>query len=504
MDFFANFFVGFGVALEPTNLMFCFLGVFVGTLIGVLPGIGPVGTMAILLPVTYGIAPTTAIIMLAGIYYGAQYGGSTTSILVNIPGEAASVITCLDGYQMALQGRAGPALGIAAFGSFIAGTFGVIGLQLLAPPLVAVALRFGPPEYFSLMILGFVILTYLAQRSMAKALMMAGVGILLGTVGLDTMTGMPRFTFNIPELLDGVGLAPLAMGLFGISEIFLNVEKTIKQEILTTNVRGLFPTLKDWKRAIGAILRGTFSGFFLGILPGGGAVLGSFVSYAIEKRISKTPEDFGKGMIEGVAAPESANNAASQGAFIPLLTLGIPANVVMAILLGALMIHNITPGPMLVKEHPQLFWGVISSMYLGNIMLLVLNLPLIGLWVQLLRVPYALLFPLILFICLIGAYVINNSVMDVALMFLFGVVGYFMRKFDYEPAPLVLAYVLAPLLENALRQSLILSGGTFGIFVSRPISATCLVLGAALLLSSLLPMIRKKRETIVAEAEEDQ
>jgi putative tricarboxylic transport membrane protein len=503
MDFFANFMAGFSVALEPTNLMFCFLGVFVGTLIGVLPGIGPVGTMAILLPVTYGIAPTTAIIMLAGIYYGAQYGGSTTSILVNIPGEAASVVTCLDGYQMALKGRAGPALGISAFGSFIAGTFGVIGLQLLAPPLVSVALRFGPPEYFSLMILGFVVLTYLAQKSMAKALMMAGVGILLGTIGLDTMTGMPRFTFNIPELLDGVGLAPLAMGLFGISEILLNVEKTVKQELLTTKVKGLFPNLQDWKRSIGAILRGTFSGFFLGILPGGGAVLGSFVSYALEKRISKTPEEFGKGMIEGVAAPEAANNAASQGAFIPLLTLGIPANVVMAILLGALMIHNITPGPMLVKEHPQLFWGVISSMYLGNIMLLVLNLPLIGLWVQLLRVPYALLFPMILYICLIGAYVINNSTMDVTLMFLFGVVGYFLRKFEYEPAPLVLAYVLTPLLETALRQSLILSGGTFGIFVSRPISATCLVLAAALLLSSLLPMIRKKRETLVAEAEDD-
>ena len=503
MDFFANFMAGFSVALEPTNLMFCFLGVFVGTLIGVLPGIGPVGTMAILLPVTYGIAPTTAIIMLAGIYYGAQYGGSTTSILVNIPGEAASVVTCLDGYQMALKGRAGPALGISAFASFIAGTFGVIGLQLLAPPLVSVALRFGPPEYFSLMILGFVVLTYLAQKSMAKALMMAGVGILLGTIGLDTMTGMPRFTFNIPELLDGVGLAPLAMGLFGISEILLNVEKTVKQELLTTKVKGLFPNLQDWKRSIGAILRGTFSGFFLGILPGGGAVLGSFVSYALEKRISKTPEEFGKGMIEGVAAPEAANNAASQGAFIPLLTLGIPANVVMAILLGALMIHNITPGPMLVKEHPQLFWGVISSMYLGNIMLLVLNLPLIGLWVQLLQIPYALLFPMILYICLIGAYVINNSTMDVTLMFLFGVVGYFLRKFEYEPAPLVLAYVLTPLLETALRQSLILSGGTFGIFVSRPISATCLVLAAALLLSSLLPMIRKKRETLVAEAEDD-
>ena len=504
MDFLANLIAGFSVTLQPTNLMFCFLGVFVGTLIGVLPGIGPVGTMAILLPVTYGIPPTTAIIMLAGIYYGAQYGGSTTSILVNIPGEAASVVTCLDGYQMALKGRPGPALGIAAFGSFIAGTFGVIGLQLMAPPLVSVALRFGPPEYFSLMILGFVVLTYLAQKSMSKALLTAGVGILLGTIGLDTMTGMPRFTFNIGELLDGVGLAPLAMGLFGISEILLNVEKKIKQELLTTKVKGLFPNLEDWKRCSLPILRGTVSGFFLGILPGGGAVLASFVSYAVEKRISKHPEQFGKGAIEGVAAPESANNAAAQGAFIPLLTLGIPANVVMAILLGALMIHNITPGPMLVREHPQLFWGVITSMYVGNIMLLVLNLPLIGLWVQLLRVPYAILFPLILYICLIGAYVINNSVIDVFIMLLFGVVGYLMRKFDYEPAPMVLAYVLTPLLENALRQSLILSGGSFGIFMARPISAGCLIVAAGLLGSSLLPMIRQKREKIVAEAEEDE
>jgi len=502
MDFLGNMIIGFGVAFQPTNLMFCFLGCFVGTLIGVLPGIGPVGTMAILLPVTYGINPTTAIIMLAGIYYGAQYGGSTTSILVNIPGEAASVITTLDGYQMALQGRAGPALGIAAFGSFIAGTIGVIGLMLLAPPLVSVALRFGPPEYFSLMILGFVVLTYLAQKSMAKALLTAGVGIILGTIGLDTMTGMPRFTFNVPELLDGIGLAPLAMGLFGISEILLNVEKRIKQELITTNVRNLFPNLEDWRRSIWAILRGTGAGFFLGILPGGGAVLSSFVSYALEKRISKHPEQFGKGAIEGVAAPESANNSAAQGAFIPLLTLGIPANVVMAILLGALMIHNITPGPMLVKEHPQLFWGVITSMYLGNIMLLVLNLPLIGLWVQLLRVPYSLLFPLILYICLIGAYVINNSVIDVGIMLLFGVIGYLMRKFDYEPAPLVLAYVLTPLLENALRQSLILSGGTFGIFISRPISAGCLIAALLLLFSSLLPFFRKKLAKMAEEVEE--
>jgi putative tricarboxylic transport membrane protein len=423
---------------------------------------------------------------------------------VNIPGEAASVVTTLDGYQMALQGRAGPALGIAAFGSFIAGTVGVIGLQLLAPPLVAVALRFGPPEYFSLMILGFVVLTYLAQKSMGKALMMAGVGVLLGTIGLDTMTGMPRFTFGIPELLDGVGLAPLAMGLFGISEILLNVEKKIKQELITTKVKGLFPTLEDWRQSLGAIFRGTGLGFFLGILPGGGAVLASFVSYAVEKRFAQHPEDFGKGAIQGVAAPESANNSAAQGAFIPLLTLGIPANVVMAILLGALMIHNITPGPMLVKEHPQLFWGVISSMYVGNIMLLVLNLPLIGLWVQLLRVPYAILFPLILFICVIGAYVINNSTIDVHIMLLFGVIGYLLRKLEYEPAPLVLAYVLTPLLENALRQSLILSGGSFGIFMVRPISAGCLIIAAGLLLSSLLPMIRQKREKIIAEAEEDE
>jgi putative tricarboxylic transport membrane protein len=504
MEFFANLIAGFSVILVPLNLFFCFVGVFIGTLIGVLPGIGPVGTMAILLPITYGIPPTTAIILLAGIYYGAQYGGSTTSILVNIPGEAASVVTCLDGYQMARQGRAGPALGIAAFGSFIAGTIGVIGMQALAPPLVKMALRFGPPEYFALMIFGFVILTYLAQKSMLKALMMAGAGILLGTIGLDTMTGMARFTFDIPDLLDGVGLAPLAMGLFGISEILLNVEKSIRQDILTSKVKGLFPTLQDWRRAIGAILRGTGIGFFLGILPGGGAVLSSFVSYAVEKRISKHPQEFGHGAIEGVAAPESANNSAAQGAFIPLLTLGIPANVVMAILLGALMIHNITPGPMLMREHPDLFWGVICSMYVGNVMLIILNLPLIGLWVQLLRVPYSILFPLILFICLLGSYVINNSIIDVALMLFFGIVGYLMRKFEYEPAPLVLAYVLSPLLESALRQSLILSGGSFSIFVLRPISGVCLALAAVLLFTSLLPFLRQRREKIIEQAEEDE
>lgn len=502
MDFFANIITGFSVALQPMNLVFCFIGVFIGTLIGVLPGIGPVGTMAILLPITYGIPPTTAIIMLSGIYYGAQYGGSTTSILVGIPGEAASVITTIDGYQMALQGRAGPALGIAAFGSFIAGTIAIVGLQLLAPPLVSVALRFGPAEYFSLMILGLVILTYLAQKSMSKALMMAGVGILLGTVGLDDMTGTPRFTAGYPELLDGVGIAPLAMGLFGISEIFLNVERKFKQKIVTTELKHLLPSAADWREALAPILRSSFVGFFLGILPGGGAVLASFVTYGMEKRLSKTPEKFGKGAIAGVAAPESANNAASQGAFIPLLTLGIPANVVMGMLLGALMIHNINPGPMMIKNHPDLFWGVIASMYVGNVMLLILNLPLIGLWVQLLRVPYSILFPMILFVCLLGGYVINNSVFDLYLMLSFGIVGYLMRKFEYEPAPLILAYVLSPLLENALRQSLILSGGSMQIFVSRPISAACLALAAVLLASSILPRIREKRKFIVAQAEE--
>ncbi len=505
MDFISNLITGLGVSIQPLNLTFCFLGVFIGTLIGVLPGIGPIGAMAILLPATYGVPPTTAIIMLAGIYYGALYGGSTTSILVNIPGEAAAVVTCLDGYQMALKGRAGPALGIAAFGSFIAGTLGVIALQALAVPLVYIALRFGPPEYFSLMILGFVILTFLAQKSMIRALMMAGVGTLLGTIGLDTMTGTPRFTFGTAELFDGIGMAPLAMGLFGISEILLNVERKIKQEmaILNTNLTGVLPTLKDWSRSIGAILRGSFCGFFLGVLPGGGAVLASFASYAIEKRVSRNPEEFGKGAIEGVAGPESANNAAATGAFIPLLTLGIPANVVMAVLLGALMIHGISPGPMLMKTHPDLFWGVIASMYVGNVMLLVLNLPLIGLWVQLLRVPYAILFPLLLFICLYGAYLISNNTADMGMMLGFGIFGYLMRKFQYEPAPLVLAFVLSPLLEKAFRQSLILSGGTFTIFLTRPISIGCLILTGVLLITSILPMVRKVMVRIITESEKN-
>ncbi len=503
MDLADNLITGFSVALQPHNIFFCFIGVLIGTLIGVLPGIGPVGAMSILLPITFGISPVTAIIMLSGIYYGAQYGGSTTSILVGIPGEAASVVTMLDGHQMALQGRAGPALGIAAFGSFIAGTIGIIGLMLLAPPLASIALRFGPPEYFALMIMGLVILTYLAQKSMAKSLMMAGVGVLAGVVGLDTMTGLPRFTFGVSDLLDGIGIAPLAMGLFGVSEILLNVEKTIKQGVVVSQVKNLLPSRQDWKESFAPIMRGSFLGFLLGILPGGGAVLSSFISYGTEKRISKTPEKFGHGAIAGVAGPEAANNAAAQAAFIPLLTLGIPANAVMGILLGALMIHGITPGPLMIQKNPELFWGTVTSMYIGNAMLLVLNLPLIGLWVRLLRVRYAVLFPLILFIALIGAYVINGSEMDLYLMLFFGVVGYLMRKFDYEPAPLILAYVLSPILEDSLRQSLIISGGSMGIFVSRPIAAGFLFISLLLLISAVLPAIRKKRNALVASADDN-
>ena len=503
MDLADNLITGFSVAFQPHNIFFCFIGVLIGTLIGVLPGIGPVGAMSILLPITFGISPVTAIIMLSGIYYGAQYGGSTTSILVGIPGEAASVVTMLDGHQMALKGRAGPALGIAAFGSFIAGTIGIIGLMLLAPPLASIALRFGPPEYFALMIMGLVILTYLAQKSMAKSLMMAGVGVVAGVVGLDTMTGLPRFTFGVSDLLDGIGIAPLAMGLFGVSEILLNVEKTIKQGVVVSQVKNLLPSRQDWKESFAPIMRGSFLGFLLGILPGGGAVLSSFISYSTEKRVSKTPEKFGHGAIAGVAGPEAANNAAAQAAFIPLLTLGIPANAVMGILLGALMIHGITPGPLMIQKNPELFWGTVTSMYIGNAMLLVLNLPLIGLWVRLLRVRYAVLFPLILFIALIGAYVINGSEMDLYLMLFFGVVGYLMSKFDYEPAPLILAYVLSPILEDSLRQSLIISGGSMGIFVSRPIAAGFLFIALMLLISAVLPAIRKKRNALVASADEN-
>jgi len=502
VDIIQCLFLGFYEILRIDALIYCFAGVFIGTLIGVLPGIGPVGTMAILLPFTYKAPPLFAIIMLAGIYYGAMYGGSTTAILVNIPGEAASVVTCLDGYQMARKGRAGPALGIAAFGSFIAGTIGLIGLTLVAPPLASIALRFGPPEYFSLMCAGMTVLIYLAAGSIIRALMMAAFGIILGCIGLDPETGSSRFTFGIHELLDGVGLAPFVMGLFGISEVFINIEKSLKdRSILTSKIKGLLPSLQDWKDSMMPITRGSVLGFLLGTLPGGGALVASFLSYAVEKKISKHPDKFGQGAIEGVAAPESANNSAAAGAFVPLLTLGIPPNVIMAFLLGVFVIHGITPGPLFISKHPELFFGIIASMYVGNIMLLLLNLPLIGLWVQVLKVPYKILFPLILLFCIIGVYSINNSIFEIALMLIFGILGYLMRKYKYEGTPMVLAFVLGPLLENSLRQSLLLSDGKFSIFFTRPIAATGMIITFLLLIGSIIPAFRKKRESVAMEEE---
>jgi putative tricarboxylic transport membrane protein len=493
VDFFQNVLLGFQVALQPGNLLYCFVGVLIGTLVGVLPGLGPVAAISLLLPTTFHITPVSAVIMLAGIYYGAMYGGSTTSILVNIPGEAASVVTCLDGYQMARQGRAGPALGIAAFGSFIAGTLAVLGLMFVAPPLAEMALKFGPPEYFSLMIVGLTILTFLASGPMWKALLMACFGLFLGCMGMDSIMGTTRFTWDIVDLSEGFGLVPVVMGLFGVSEVLLNVEQTLERSIFDTKIQNLFPTRMDWRDSIGAILRGSAIGFFLGILPGGGATISAFTAYAVEKRVSRYPEKFGTGVIEGVAAPESANNAATGGAFIPLLTLGIPTSATMAILLGALVIYGTQPGPMLIKEHPNLFWGVVASMYLGNVMLLVLNLPLIGLWVKVLKIPYPILFPLILLFCLIGAYSLNNNTAQMLFMIFFGFLGYLFRKFQYEAAPLVLAFVLGPMLEKALRRSLLHSGGDPSIFLTRPISALLLAIALALLVFPLIPKFKKKR-----------
>ncbi len=496
MEMLNNLYLGFQVALMPVNLLFCVIGVVIGTLVGVLPGIGPVGAMALLLPATFGVSLDSSLIMLAGIYYGAMYGGSTTSILVNIPGEAASVITCIDGYQMARQGRAGPALGISAIGSFIGGTLSIIGLMLIAEPLARAALEFGPPEYFALMCAGLIILTYLTQGSMVRALMMALVGILLGSIGLDMVMGIPRFTFGINELTDGVGVIPLVMGLFGVAEVFANIETVITREVFKTEIKHIWPSLKDYAQSKWAMLRGSILGFFLGILPGGGAILASFLSYGIEKKVSKEPERFGHGAIEGVAGPETANNAAAGGSMIPLLSLGIPPNVVMAMLFSAFIIHGVQPGPMLIKNSPDIFWGLVVSMYVGNAMLVFLNLPLIGIWVQLLKIPYRILMPLILLFCLIGSYSVTNSTFDVTLMIFFGGVGYLMRKFGFEAAPLVLAFVMGPLLEQNLRQSLLISGGSFSIFVTRPISGVTLVIAFLLLLSNLIPFMKRRREKV--------
>jgi len=499
MDVIAGLGQGFTVALQPINLLYCFIGVFIGTLVGVLPGIGPVSAMSLLLPVTLSGTPESGIIMMAGIYYGSMYGGSTTSILVNIPGEAASVVTCIDGHEMAKQGRAGPALGIAALGSFAAGTFAIVALMLVAPALARVAIAFGPPEYFSLMVLGLTILSFLSQGSMAKSLLMAAFGIVLGLVGIDQITAQARLTFDRLELLDGIGLVPIVMGLFGVTEILFNLEQELKREVMQARIGSLWPSLADWAASKWAVLRGTVLGFFLGILPGGGAVIASFASYALEKKMSATPERFGKGAIEGVAGPEAANNAAAGGAFIPLMTLGIPPNVVMALLLGAFVIHGLQPGPLMMNQRPDLFWGIVASMYIGNAMLLVLNMPMIGMWVQVLKLPYRILFPLILMFCIVGVFASGNAVFDVFIMVLFGVLGYLMRKFGYEPAPLVLAFVLGPMLENNLRKSLILSQGDFKVFLERPISVVCLVLAAIALLAPLLPGLARRRSRLASE-----
>jgi putative tricarboxylic transport membrane protein len=486
MDTYSSIITGFSESLQLSRLFYCLLGSFLGTIVGVIPGLGPSATIALLLPVTFHMDTVSAIIMLAGIYYGAQYGGSTTSIMVNVPGESSSVVTCLDGYAMARQGRAGPALGMAAFSSFIAGTFGVVVLMIVAIPLGEFALKFGPPEYFTLMLLGLTLVCYLGEKSFLKSMLMVCIGLFLGTVGLDALSGAERFTYGALVLQDGVGLVPVFMGMFGIAEVLSMIEKPLEQQVIA-KPKGLFPTKKDWKDSGGAIARGSIIGFFLGVLPGGGCTLASIAAYVTEKKFSKHPEKFGKGTIEGVAAPEAANNSAASGSFIPLLTLGIPANVVTAMLLAALMLHGVVPGPMMIKEHPDLFWGVVTSMYVGNLMLLLLNLPLIGLFTTFLRTPYAILAPIILVTCLIGAYSTNFSTGDVFIMTAAGGLGYLFRKLEFDVAPLVLALVLGPQIEVALRQSLNINRGNLFVFFQRPIS---LVFMGVIIISIVSPFIR--------------
>ncbi len=498
MDALNGLFYGLSVAFEFHNLLLILAGCLLGTLVGVLPGLGPVGAISILLPLTFQMPPAGAIIMLAGIYNGAMYGGSTTSILINVPGEAASVVTCLDGYAMAQRGQAGQALGIAVFGSFIAGTLGLIGLQLVAGPLSALALKFGPPEYFAIILMGFSFIVYLAQGSMIKAVIMAAVGITLSLIGLDPITSQQRMTFGNLHLFEGLSVVPLAIGLFGLAEVFNNLEKTATAKYLNVAIRNMFPSKRQWLQSRWAIVRGTVIGFFMGILPGGGPVLSTFISYGVEKRVSRHPEQFGRGAIEGVAAPESANNAAASTSFIPLLTLGIPPNVVLAVLFGAFLIHGVTPGPMMMTQHPEIFWGVIASMYLGNVILLILNLPLIPLWIQVLRIPDKVLYPLIILFCLVGAFSINNSVFDMGVMVLFGVFGYLLKKFDYEAAPLILGFVLGPMFEVNLRRSLLISQGDFSIFVERPIALAALVICAVMIALPAARRIKNRKRSRVS------
>ncbi|MBL8420603.1 MAG: tripartite tricarboxylate transporter permease [Dechloromonas sp.] len=502
MELIDNLALGFAVAFTALNLMYALLGCFLGTVIGVLPGIGPVATIAMLLPATYALPPVAALILLAGIYYGAQYGGSTTAILVNLPGESSSVVTVIDGYQMARKGRAGPALAAAGLGSLFAGCVGTLILAAFAKPLTEMAFMFGPAEYFSLMLVGLVGAVVLASGSLLKAVAMIVLGLLLGMVGTDVNSGMPRFTFDIPELADGIGFIVIAMGVFGYGEIIMNLSKSeSEREVFTTKVTGLWPTKEDFRNMLPAVLRGTTLGSVLGILPGGGAIMASFAAYTLEKKTKLRPGEapFGEGNIRGVAAPESANNAVAQTSFIPLLTLGIPPNAVMALMVGAMTIHNIQPGPQVMTSNPELFWGLIASMWVGNAMLIVLNLPLIGIWIKMLSVPYRWMFPAIVLFCAIGVYSTNNNSFDVWLVGIFGVIGYIFVKLGAEPAPLLLGYVLGPMMEEYLRRALLLSRGDWSVFVTRPLSAGLLVLALLLLAVVLLPAVKSTREKAFVE-----
>ncbi|WP_394673030.1 tripartite tricarboxylate transporter permease [Limnobacter sp.] len=494
MELLANLSLGLETAFTIHNLLFCLIGVFLGTAIGVLPGLGPTATIAMLLPITFGLPPVSSLIMLSGIYYGAQYGGSTTAILVNLPGESSSVVTALDGYQMARQGKAGKALATAAIGSFVAGTFATVLLALFAPPLADIALQFGAAEYFSLMVVGLVASVVLASGSLLQAFGMIVLGLLLAMAGTDVNSGMERYTFDTPYMAEGINFVILAMGMFGLGEIIKNLEEEHLRSAMVSKVEGLMPNKDDLKRMAWPIVRGTGLGSLLGILPGGGAMLASFASYSIEKKISKTPERFGKGAIEGVAGPESANNAGAQTSFIPLLTLGIPSNPVMALVIGAMIIQGITPGPAVMTEQPGLFWGIIVSMWIGNLFLVILNLPLIGIWVKMISVPYHFLYPMILVFCCIGVFSLGNKLFDVYLLAGFGVLGYIFSKLKCEPAPLLLGFILGPMMEEYLRRALLLSRGDFSVLVTRPISATMLAIAAIALIVVFLPSIRKKRE----------
>jgi putative tricarboxylic transport membrane protein len=489
-----NLYLGFSVALQPSILVYAFVGCLVGTLVGMMPGLGPLAGISLLLPATFGLNPIIAVVLLAGVYYGAMYGGSTTSILLRIPGEAASVMTCVDGYAMTQQGRAGPALAIAAFGSFIAGTLGVVGLMLMAPTLAEFALRFGPPEYTALLLMGLFILAYMSGGSMLKTLAAAVLGLMLGMIGIDIMSGYTRFSFDVVELGDGVGIVPVAVGLFGVSEILLNAGQASVRDVQRPKLRDLVPSREDFRLSVGPIARGSLLGFLIGIIPGSAHIISSFVSYGVERRLSRHPERFGQGAIEGVAGPESANNAAATGAFVPMMALGIPTSPVTAVMIAAIMVHGILPGPLLISQQPELFWGFVASMYVGNVVLLILNLPMVGLFVNLLRIPYAYLYPCILCFCILGTYSVSANVVDVWILLAMGAVGYLLRKFGYDLAPVALGLVLAPMLELSLRQSLAMSAGDYRIFFERPIAATMLGLGVVLVLLALKPLFFKGKD----------